>query len=150
MKELLKKTEALFDSVVEKNTELEGLVARNKELIDTNKLKRVELKSKEDSLKAREEKVKKIEDIAAFKLANEKKYFEVKKEMKELDIQRNAFVGYEKQIRTEHETKMNTLNANLKVCEERKQKYEDGMKKLKEDRKTMKEDLVKEISNFRV
>lgn len=141
MKEVIKKAEELFDAVTKKNVELDGLLSKNKELIEGNKSKREELKAKEDSLKAREDKIRKVEDIVTVKEASDKRYFAAKKIEKENKIQIDAFAKYESDQKKQ-------LQADRTKLEAEKEKFETEKKKsLDVEREKIRKEFMAELAS---
>lgn len=147
MKELLEKAVILVEEITAKNIKLNDLIDKNKSLLEKNKEKEIVLKEKEVELNSREEKIKYIEDVEAVKVSNSEKAKEIKKDLSELNIQRNAFVGYQEQIKNEHKAKIDSLESSIKAANDKEEKYEKALGDLKEQEKKLKETVLKEIAN---
>lgn len=128
MKELLQKTEELFDAVVEAKAKLDDLIKKNESAIERVEKERRELKEKTVAVQIREADVKEIEDVVAIKEANDKEDARIKKERKELKIQIDAFVKYESEAKKQLEAKKSKLEGDIENFEVNKKKSLDAEK----------------------
>ena len=146
MKDLLRKAEVLVEDLEAKIIEHNVLVDENKLLLDKNQKKENVLKEREILLSRRESKVRDIEDIVAVKDSNVEKAKEIKKDMAQLNVERNAFVSYHEQVKKENQAKTDSLNASIKAVEAKEAKLNKDIADLKIEKKKMKENILKEIA----
>lgn len=146
MKELLEKAVVLVSEIEAKIINLNGLVDKNRNKEELLNKKEETLKEKEIDLSRRESKIKHIEDVSAIEKANSEKAKEIKKELAELNVQRNAFVTYQEQIKNEHKAKVDALASSIKAQDAEKAKYTKALEDLKEEKKKLKDSILKEIA----
>ena len=123
MKELLKKTEELFDAVVGKKSTLDDLIKKNELSIERVEKRERDLKEKEVALQRREAKVKEVEDIVAIKEANSEEDASLKKKRVEIKTQIDAFVKYEAEAKKQLAAKASKLDSDIENFEIEKNKF---------------------------
>jgi hypothetical protein len=145
MKELLEKAILLVSEIEAKLINLNGLIDKNRNKEDLLSKKEETLKEKEIDLSRRESKIKHIEDVSAIEASNIEKDKEIKKDMSVLNVERKAFVDYQEQVKAEHKAAASLIESKTKAADAKEAEYTKALKDLKEEKKKLKENILKEI-----
>ena len=146
MEQVIEKLESAYEQCVKKNTEL-GI--REMKLSEQEKLfsERVKKASAlEADLKAREVEVRKIEDPLAILTQIKSVKVDVAQESKDLEGRKLAFLEYEAKTRKELASTVVTLNNDKEFVAKELDLVKKDRVKLAEDRKNLKEDILKKLS----
>ena len=146
MEQVIEKLESAYEQCVKKNTEL-GI--REMKLSEQEKLfsERVKKASAlEADLKAREVEVRKIEDPLAILTQIKSVKVDVAQESKDLEGRKLAFLSYEAKTRKELALTVVTLNNDKEFVAKELDLVKKDRVKLAEERKNLKEDILKKLS----
>jgi len=145
MQEILNKLNELVALCTAKHAELIGKLQAAHTLAEQLKQEAEIQKDKAVELEAREKAVKNVEDAVALSKTTEETQKKVSSEMKELDIQRNAFVKYSNDETTKIHDKTLALNAREEGLKVQEQLLKEGQDALEERKKNLREEVLAEI-----
>ena len=145
MNEILNKLNELVALCTAKNGELTEKLQVAHTLAEQLKKEAGIQVTKAAELDAREKAVKNIEDAVALSNATEEAQSKVTSEMKELDIQRNAFVKYSNDETAKIHDKTLALNAKEEGLKVQEDSLREAQAALEERKKNLREEVLAEI-----
>lgn len=142
MQNVIKEITGLYDTLVLENRKATLLSTELSAKITEVEDKQSFLKETLKILKVREDKVKDIEDIVKLNTEATGKIKEAKEILVQVDVERNAQVTYSEQINKENREKAQANEDLKRTLEDKQLTLDEGIKKLAEDRKKMRADII--------
>jgi len=105
------------------------------------------LTAKAGNLDSREAKVSSIENILAINEENKTARSKLKADQNQLFIERKALEDYQAQYKKESLDAKQHLDSAISANKGKSEELDAGLKKLEEKKKTLREDVIKEIAN---